>query len=359
MNISLSLKNKNDEILIFDLKELVAKERQILTDILHYLREVEVRKLYLKRGYSSLWAFCTEELGYSESAAQRRIQAMRLLKEIPEVEDKIESGKLSLSVASQLQGFLRKTEKKSREEEGPEISRAEKISLINQLEGTSARQCERKLAEIAPEISLPKEKTKPLNETEVMIQFVAGKKLMKKIQKAKELLSHQNLEGRYDELFEKVLDIALAKLDPAQREARRQKRLEKSIAKSKSNTALGCKKIKAKANSKNPGGSVPKAQGKLKNPFKPSLATSAVKRRSRQIPQAMRDKIWLRDQGCCQHFDRQTGKLCGSRHVVQLDHRFPFALGGEHSEDNLQLRCFNHNQRRSEDLFGGRSGDQV
>jgi len=105
MNSFLSLKNKNNQTLILDLKDLVSRERQLLTEVLHHLREVEIRHLYLERGYSSLWAFATEELGYSESAAQRRIQAMRLLKEIPEVEEKIESGRLSLSVASQLHGF--------------------------------------------------------------------------------------------------------------------------------------------------------------------------------------------------------------------------------------------------------------
>ena len=60
---------KSNETLIEDLKSMVADERKLLTTILHHLKEVEDRRLYLERGYSSLFAFITAELGYSESAA--------------------------------------------------------------------------------------------------------------------------------------------------------------------------------------------------------------------------------------------------------------------------------------------------
>ncbi len=93
-----NLKLKKDQNLILELKNLVSTERRVLTKILHYLREIEVRKLYLTRGYPSLFAMLTQELGYSESAAGRRIQAMRLIKEIPQVEAKIEKGTLSLRI---------------------------------------------------------------------------------------------------------------------------------------------------------------------------------------------------------------------------------------------------------------------
>jgi len=76
MNTISSLKKKSNPTLILDLKELVSRERQLLTEVLHHLRKVEIRQIYLERVYSSLWAFATEELGYSESAAQRRIQIL-------------------------------------------------------------------------------------------------------------------------------------------------------------------------------------------------------------------------------------------------------------------------------------------
>ena len=104
----------NDNDLILKIKTLVHKERELTSEILHYFREVERRRLYAKRGYSSLFEFATKELKYSESQAQRRISAMRLLKELPVIEEKIKSGELSLTVISQAQSFFRQEAKDKR-----------------------------------------------------------------------------------------------------------------------------------------------------------------------------------------------------------------------------------------------------
>ena len=53
-------------------------------------REIDSRRLYLEIGYASLWAYCTGALKYSEASAQRRIEAMRALREIPVLAEKIE-----------------------------------------------------------------------------------------------------------------------------------------------------------------------------------------------------------------------------------------------------------------------------
>ncbi len=315
------LKTKSDMILISDLKALVERERQTLTEILHYIREIADRRLYLARGHSSLFAFLMGEMGYSESAAQRRILAMRLIKEVPEVKKKIETGKISLSVASQMQSYFRQEVEKRQVENIPPMTQEEKLVLLGKLEGTSARECERKLAEISPKLCQPKEKEKPLTYDKTLIQFLADPELMKKIHRLKSLMSHQNPESRLDLLFGKVVDIALEKLDPERREARRGKRF-----------------IPAKAKPEE----VP--------------PTSAAKNRGRHIPKAIRDRIWLRDQGKCLYRDIKTGKICGSTHGIQLDHRHPFSLGGNHSLENLRLRCKNHNLFQAKELFGKFSG---
>ena len=63
------LRKKSDALLLSDLKTLVAKERELLIEVLNHLKEVEVRRLYLARGYSSLFSYMTDELKYSESSA--------------------------------------------------------------------------------------------------------------------------------------------------------------------------------------------------------------------------------------------------------------------------------------------------
>ena len=214
----MNLRKISDQELIFDLKNLISEERELITAILRYLREIENRKIYLQKGFSSMFAFVTEELGYSEGAAQRRIQAMRLLKDLPEVEAKIETGEISLSVASQVQSYLKKEEKKA------PIKKEEKLALIDDVSGSSARECERKLIGLSPENALPREKTRLITEDKTQIQFVAGSDLMKKIDRLKELTSHTNPEGKYEELFSKALDIALKQIDPLQRKTKKSKK---------------------------------------------------------------------------------------------------------------------------------------
>lgn len=314
--MELKLKNKSDETLLDDLKSLVSKERELVTEILHYLKEVEDRRLYLERGFSSLYDFATKELGYSEGAAHRRIAAMRLIKEIPQVEEKLEKGKISLMVASQIQSFVRRENKKRKEEKKSPISKSEKLELIEVLEGTSARICEKKLLERAPEIALPKEKVRSISEEKTLVQFVADKKLMNKIERLKWLLSHQNVEGRYDQLFEKVIDMALEKLDPEKRRERRAKKAKK---------------------------------GALGESSPPALE---VETRNRHIPQAIRDQVWTRDRGRCQYQAPVTGKKCESQYCLEIDHRKAYALGGGHQIENLQLLCRNHKQHKARKIFG-------
>src|ERR1035437_7745264 len=120
----------NDEALIDDLKALVQKEKALTHLVLDYLREVESRKLFLARGYSSLYSFCTEFLNYSEQEAQIRIQAMRLVKTMPIIEEKIKMGELSLSVAAQLQTTFRKEDSRRKEQGQPSMSVQEKTEAV-------------------------------------------------------------------------------------------------------------------------------------------------------------------------------------------------------------------------------------
>lgn len=107
----MNLQTLSDQDLLHRTRELVQRERELLTEVLNHLREVERRRLFSDLGCSSLFDYATRELGYSEDQAYRRITAMRLLKELPEVEDKISEGSLTLSVLS-VAGSLFKAEAK-------------------------------------------------------------------------------------------------------------------------------------------------------------------------------------------------------------------------------------------------------
>ena len=68
--------------------------------------------------------------------------------------------------------------------------------------------------------------------------------------------------------------------------------------------------------------------------------------RSRYIPVAVRREVWRRDQGRCSYIDRHSGRRCGSRYRLEIDHIVPFALGGGAEPANLRLHCEAHHRLR-------------
>src|SRR4051812_45986781 len=102
-----NFKSLSNHELLIETKKNVAEERKYTALVLESLQEIELRRLHAQRGYESMHSFCVKELGYSDGAAHRRIEAMRLMTSVPEAQSSIESGKLSLSTAAMLQTFFK------------------------------------------------------------------------------------------------------------------------------------------------------------------------------------------------------------------------------------------------------------
>ena len=56
--------------------------------------------------------------------------------------------------------------------------------------------------------------------------------------------------------------------------------------------------------------------------------------------------MWRRDHGCCSYVDPHSGRRCGSRYRLEIDHVVPFALGGATELANLRVRCRAHHRLR-------------
>src|SRR5258708_2503855 len=97
-----SLKNISDDSLLDSLKNLKSNENKTIAEIVLHLYEIDSRGIYRDIGFSSLFSYCHEALGYSEGATFRRIQAARCLKNNPEVYDLIKNGKLSLCAVGEI-----------------------------------------------------------------------------------------------------------------------------------------------------------------------------------------------------------------------------------------------------------------
>ncbi len=102
----MNIQSFNDKILHSETIRASKAEKTTTVNLLKHLQEVSRRKLFVDFGHSTLSKYMDAELGYSESEAWTRIQAMRLLKTVPAAAEKIEAGQLSLSNASLLQGYI-------------------------------------------------------------------------------------------------------------------------------------------------------------------------------------------------------------------------------------------------------------
>ena len=347
--MSNSLKNLSPHELIQHTKRLVETERKTTLEILNYFREIDQRKLYLKWGFSSLFDFVVKELNYDHGAAGRRIAAMRLIHEIPQVEDKIKKGSLSLTTVSQAAYFFKAEEKKSL---GP-ISIENKKTILKKMEGSSKRECEKILLALAPEnSSLKAERVKSVSSTLNEVTLTIDDALLYKLKKVQDLASHRLQDQKLATVLEFVVDVALKKLEL---------KPKKPKTGSPENLTTACDNTTVKTGTEATikiGRANLTTTGRANTTVKTcatgraqSAANTPVKK-TRYIPALMKRQVWVRDKGACRYKDPLSQRVCGSRKFVQFDHIKPLAKGGPTEVANLRLLCANHNAFMAKLHFG-------
>jgi hypothetical protein len=299
----MQLSHLTDSALDFELARLTRAERVTLTEILHHLKEADRRRLYSAYHYSSLFDYAVCRFGYSEDQAWRRINAMRLLKDLPQIEEKIVSGALSLSNLAQAQTLFRQEKKAA-------VGRTQdaKLSLLEKIENCSKRNAE-KVFESESLISPKFDQRLHVNERKLIVSAT----LEKKLKRLEELKS----QPEFHVLLEQMADLALAAWDPVEKA----KRHEERAAKKKLTQAPGPKTAPAQ---------------------KHRVTDQASNRR--YIDAETKHAVYLRDQGQCAN--------CGSSSGIEIDHVVSYALGGESNLENLRLLCRRCNQRHAIETFG-------
>ena len=140
----MSLRSLSDSHVLSRIRELVRQERDTTLLVLEHLNEIERRRLHLKRGFQSLYDYCTSGLGYSSSAAHRRIQTARCVARFPAVSDLLQKNEVNLSTITQVYRNL--TEDNHGE-------------LLSRIRGRSQREVEAILAEYQPG-ALPRDRVR-------------------------------------------------------------------------------------------------------------------------------------------------------------------------------------------------------
>jgi hypothetical protein len=86
--------------------KLARQERLATAALIRCLMEVDVRRLYLAEGYSSLFTFCTQLLHLSEHAALGRIEVARAARRVPKLLSHLEDGAITVTNARLLAPHL-------------------------------------------------------------------------------------------------------------------------------------------------------------------------------------------------------------------------------------------------------------
>lgn len=279
---------------------LVSGGRRTEALLVAHLGEVEARKLHLKAGAASMFAYCLARLGLSEMEAFYRIAAARLSRRYPQILGMLARGELHLSGLCAIRNF---------------VNDENHVDLLAEIAGKSKRQIELALARRFPRADVSTtlvrlHRLTPLAEDRYALELTIGQSLKDKLERAQELMSHANPSGDLALVIERGMDLLLGKL-----EARR----------------LGVVKVARP---------VPKTEG-------PNAPMDAPRRRQ-HIPNAVRRAVVERDGASCSYVGAD-GTRCGARAFLQLHHELAWAAGGEDSVQNLRPLCAAHNRLLAEE----------
>jgi hypothetical protein len=327
--------------LLQEVKALAARERRVTARLITILGELDVRRLYLAEGYSSLFTYCTQGLRLSEHAAYGRIEAARAARKFPRILDLLADGSITLTTVCLLAAHL--TEENHQE-------------LLLRSIHKSKREVEQQIAALRPLPAVPSSirklptpmpvlraesspgpapivqvdaacltvSTEPVSSVPVpppfavvvplaperyKVQFTVTRDTHDRLRRVQDLLRHAVPDGDPAVIFDRALTL-----------------LERQLQ-----------------------------RRKLGHARRPKPATESIVR-SRHVPAHVRREVWTRDAGQCAFIG--TDGRCPERGVLEFHHVVPFAAGGPTTVANVQLRCRGHNGLEAERFFG-RHGPSV
>jgi len=313
----------NDEDLISTTRELARKSNGVEADLLLYLGEIDARKIYRERASPSMIAFCMREFNFSEGAAFNRITVARAARKLPAMLDALRSGAVHLTGLRLLI---------------PHLNEENHEKILAQAAGKSKREIEELAASLAPKPPVPDAVRKlpdrglalvapgetaapprppsrqerrpviaPLSAETYEIRFTGSRAFRDKLRQAQDLLRHRVPNGELAEVFDKALDVLIAKV-------------------LKERFAVGRKPRQA-----TPQGPVASC--------------------SREAPDSMKRDVYERDGGRCAFVDEQ-GNRCPETGCLEFDHVEGYAQTHVHDAKTSRLLCRTHNQLSAEQLYG-------
>jgi 5-methylcytosine-specific restriction endonuclease McrA len=394
-----ALERLSDEELLRGTRLLVGRSNQLLAELLAQLGEVEARGLHRTRACSSLYAYCTYELRFSEDEAFRRVTAARLARRFPVLLDALAAGELHLTGLLMLGSHL--TEGNvvgviARAKHRTKREIAALVRILDPLPAVPARieplgpaparlvppepSWEAFIASTCPVRELaagdrPREWMQsatdrgdgpmpvtataparveppadgPRDPERFKVQFTATEEYVHLVEEAKALLSHAVPNVRLEELQIRAMRALVAELRKkkyATTDRGRARPVDSRAAPAPSESTLsGSARGTAPTECASTNG-VERADSR-----EHAVDRGSPRQRGRHVPAAVRRAVFERDGGRCTYADA-TGARCAETHRLEFHHLIPFAAGGQHHASNLVLRCAAHNALAAEEDFG-------
>ena len=346
----MSLKRLSNSELHNSFKDAVQTERNSLKDVLLHVIEVDRRQIYFDFNCSSLFAYMTEVMGYSNGPAQRRIDAARLSYEVPQLVETIESGALNLDQVRLMQQSIRQVVKESH----TPVTTEQKIQVLNEIVGKSLAESE---VIVASSFDVKIKKSVRIQrqaDESVRMEISFSKEQWAKLEEMRMLLSHSLPSGSWDDVFEYVADKVIQQKSklvkrrkytkaPLQKpaEAIANNKVAAGLSDISETSEIRLRKLICGEGTKGNKHSVENRSTKISKADR--FASSFGMRTS--IPAAIERQVFRRDQ-FCQRQNPMTGKKCATKWKLQIDHIVPVWAGGGNSLENLQLLCAGHNQAK-------------
>jgi len=283
--------------LIDNASELHQRERQLT------LESVEVcGRLYHFRAHINLGMTMDDfarRIGLTPDVYAKRAKAARLMSLFPRIRQMVQSGELALTSVAALY---------------PKITAANEKTLLDAVSHQPKRDVERLAARITPSGEWTE------GEAEVELKLVLKESDMKKIERAREVLSHGGKVPVTVEILMQAVEELLERRDPM-------RKAERAAARASAAAQEDPEASKQPAHAVRPGAKRP------------------------AVPADVRHQVMLRDRAQCTWVNT-SGTRCPERLVLEMDHLVPWRRGGVHSTQNLTLRCRAHNQHRAEVEMG-------
>jgi hypothetical protein len=338
MRTTHSFGDLDDRGLLDATKRLASAERHATAALLRALMEVDARRLYLGQGCSSLFTWCTQVLHMAEGAAYNRIEAARAARKYPAILSLFEESAVTLTAVRMLAphltdanhaAVLASARHKSKHEIEALIAalrpKPDAPTLVRRVASATASPSRRPdngacaTTDIArpiaaptcpPEVSelvapaQPQARViTPLAPERYRMQFTVSREVHDRFRRAQALLRHSVPSGDAAEIFDRALMVLLEQLE-------RQRFAQTSRAR----------------------------------PSKPLMVGT------RHIPAAVRRAVWQRDGGRCAFVG--TSGRCRETGFLEFHHVEPYAVGGQATVDNVELRCRAHNSYEAQLFFG-------